>query len=39
MRAAGIGTISTYNISDFADYEGIDPEAPNALLARLRLTP
>lgn len=39
MRAAGIGTICTYNISDFAGYEGIIPEAPDALLARFGLTP
>jgi predicted nucleic acid-binding protein len=39
MRAAGIGTICTYNISDFTDYEGINPEVPDVLLARFGLTP
>lgn len=39
MRAAGIGTICTYNISDFSGYEGINPEAPDATLARLGLAP
>lgn len=39
MRAAGIGTICTYNISDFTGYEGINPEAPDVLLARFGLPP
>ena len=38
MRAAGIGTICTYSIRDFAGYEGINPEAPDATLARFGLS-
>ena len=37
MRAAGIGTICTYNVSDFSQYQGINPEPPEGILARLRL--
>ncbi len=37
MRAAGIGTICTYNVSDFSRYDGINPELPEGILARLRL--
>ncbi len=39
MRAAGIGTICTYNTRDFTDYKGITPEPPDATLARFGLTP
>lgn len=38
MRAAGIGTICTYNISDFTAYEGINSETPDTTLARFGLT-
>ncbi|MGQ0570681.1 MAG: hypothetical protein ACT4P5_14325 [Armatimonadota bacterium] len=34
MRAAGIGTICTYNVGDFERCDGIDPERPEAILAR-----
>jgi predicted nucleic acid-binding protein len=39
MRAAGIGTICTYNVRDFTDYRGITPETPDATRARFGLTP
>jgi predicted nucleic acid-binding protein len=39
MRTAGIGTICTYNVSDFTGYEGINPETPDATLVRFGLTP
>lgn len=37
MRAAGIGTICTYNVADFEAYEGISAEAPEAVVARISL--
>jgi predicted nucleic acid-binding protein len=39
MRAAGIGTICTFDTKGFSGYQGISVEAPEAVLTRFGFAP